>query len=131
MEIQYNQELYRLLGLGAVFVEIEDHYALLLRIHSPWEISSVDLNMTKTRVDIMVEYTDTAGACPECGVLSPMHDDRKTKTWRHLDTMQFSTYIHAILPRIKCKSHEVKIITAPWASKNSSFALMSNPLPSR
>lgn len=124
MEIQYNQDLFRLLGLGAVFVEIEDHYALLLGIHSPWEISSVDLSMTKNRVDIIVEYTDTSGVCPECGVLTPKHDDRETRTWRHLDTMQFSTYIHASLPRIKCKSHGVKTVTAPWASKNSRFTLM-------
>lgn len=124
MEIQYNLALNSTLGLETLTVEIEDHYALLLGIHSPWEISSVELIMANNRVDITVEYTDTSGACPECGVVSPKHDDRESRTWRHLDTMQFATYIHAGLPRIKCKSHGVKTVTAPWASKNSRFTLM-------
>lgn len=105
-------------------MEIEDHYALLLGIHSPWEISSVALNMTESRVDIEVEYVDTSGACPECGVTCPKHDDRERRTWRHLDTMQFATYLHAQLPRIKCKDHGVKTVSAPWAGKNSRFTLL-------
>jgi transposase len=105
-------------------VEIEDHYALLLGIHSPWEISSVQLSMAANRVDIVVEYSDTSGVCPECGVLSPKHDDRESRTWRHLDTMQFATYLHASLPRVKCKTHAVKSVTAPWAAKNSRFTLL-------
>ena len=67
-------------------MEIEDHYALLLGLHSPWEISSVQLSTTANRVDIVVEYSDNTGVCPECGVLSPKHDDRESRTWRHLDT---------------------------------------------
>src|SRR5690554_6514938 len=105
-------------------MEIEDHYALLLGIQSPWEISSVALNMTESRVDIEVEYVDTSGACPECGVTCPKHDDRERRTWRHLDTMQFATYLHAQLPRIKCKDHGVKTVSAPWAGKNSRFTLL-------
>lgn len=105
-------------------MEIEDHYALLLGINSPWEISSVDLNMASHRVDIVVEYADTSGPCPECGVSSPKHDDRESRTWRHLDTMQFSTYLHAQLPRVKCNQHGVKTVTAPWATKNSRFTLL-------
>ena len=82
-------------------MEIEDHYALLLGIHSPWEISSVQLSMTANRVDIVVEYSDTSGVYPECGVLSPKHYDRESRTWRHL---------HASLPRVQCKTHAVKML---------------------
>lgn len=105
-------------------MEIEDHYALLLGIHSPWEISSVDLNMAGNRVDIEIEYTNGSGICPECGEECPKHGDRERRTWRHLDTMQFSTYLHAQLPRIKCKKHGAKTVTAPWATKNSRFTLL-------
>lgn len=105
-------------------MEIEDHYALLLGINSPWEISSVDLNMLGNRVDIEIEYADGSGNCPECETVCPKHDDRERRTWRHLDTMQFSTYLHAQLPRVKCKKHGVKTVTAPWATKNSRFTLL-------
>jgi len=109
-------------------VEIEEHYALLLGIHSPWETSSVDLNMANSRVDIEIEYVDSTDACPECGTLCPKHDERKSRTWRHLDTMQFATYLHARLPRVKCKDHGVKTVSAPWTAKNSRFTLLLNPL---
>lgn len=56
-------------------MQIEDHYALLLGVKTPWEISSVDLNMAGNRVDIEIEYTDTTGVCPECGAACSKHDD--------------------------------------------------------
>jgi len=105
-------------------MEIEDHYSQLLGINSPWEISSVDLNINEQKVDIIIEYTDDTGLCPECNATSPKHDDRNERTWRHLDTMQFSTYLHCQLPRIRCKEHGVKTVNAPWAGKNSRFTLL-------
>lgn len=105
-------------------MEIEDHYSQLLGINLPWEISSVDLNINEQKVDIIIEYADDTGLCPECNATSPKHDDRNERTWRHLDTMQFSTYLHCQLPRIRCKEHGVKTVNAPWAGKNSRFTLL-------
>ncbi len=105
-------------------MEIEDHYGLLLGVSSPWEISSVDLDVVVHKVDIVIEYTDDKGPCPECGLICPKHDERKERTWRHLDTMQFATHLHCKLPRIRCKEHGAKSINAPWAGKNSRFTLM-------
>jgi len=103
---------------------IQDHYSQLLGILSPWEISSVELNLNEQKVDIIIEYTDDRGLCPECNATSPKHDDRNERTWRHLDTMQFSTYLHCQLPRVRCKEHGVKTVNAPWAGKNSRFTLL-------
>ena len=71
-------------------MELEEHYAALLGISSPWEIYRVDLKLEEQRVDIVIEYTDDEGLCPECGACCPKYDERKERTWRHLDTMQFS-----------------------------------------
>lgn len=38
--------------------------------------------------------------------------------------MQFTTYIHCIIPRIKCPEHGVKSLTVPWAGKHSRFTLL-------
>lgn len=105
-------------------MDIEEHYGKLLGIESPWSISDVKLDMAGQRVDIAIEYTDDVGPCPECGVISPKHDDRAERTWRHLDTMQFATYLHCSLPRVRCKEHGAKTVNAPWAGKNSRFTLM-------
>ncbi|MGD8570233.1 MAG: ISL3 family transposase [Gammaproteobacteria bacterium] len=105
-------------------MEIEEHYSQLLGIHSPWEIANINLNTSEQRVDIMIEYTSDSAPCPECGTLSPKHDDRQERTWRHLDTMQFGTYLHCRLPRVRCKTHGVKSVEAPWAGKSSRFTLL-------
>jgi len=105
-------------------MELEKHYSQLLGIGSPWEIHSIDLKLEEQRVDIVIEYTDDEGFCPECGAVSPRYDVRKSRTWRHLDTMQFSTYIHCEAPRVCCKTHGVKTVKIPWAGKNSRFTLL-------
>jgi len=83
-------------------MELESHYGLLLGIASPWEISSIDLQMQDKRVDIVIEYTYDQGPCPECSRLCPRHDRRKTLRWRHLDRMQFSTYLYCEISRVRC-----------------------------
>lgn len=80
--------------------------------------------MQDQRVDIVIEYTDDQGPCPECGAICPKHDGRKKRTWRHLDTMQFSTYLYCEVPRVRCDIHGAKTVAIPWASKNSRFTLL-------
>lgn len=105
-------------------MNIEEHYGKLLGIESPWSIFDVKLDLIGQRVDIEIEYTDDTGPCPECGVTCPKHDARDMRSWRHLDTMQFATYLHCSLPRVRCKEHGAKTVKAPWAGKNSRFTLM-------
>ncbi len=105
-------------------MELEEHYGQLLGVETPWDISSIDLNMQDHCVDVVIEYTDDQGPCPECGTICPKHDDRKKRTWRHLDTMQFSTYLHCEVPRVRCDTHGIKTVTIPWAGKNSRFTLL-------
>ena len=105
-------------------MEIEDHYSQLLGIRVPWEISKVELDMSAHRVDIEIEYTGVTGACPECGANCPKHDDRKQRSWRHLDTMQFAIYLHCSVPRVRCKKHGARTVNVPWAGKHSRFTLL-------
>ena len=105
-------------------MDIEDHYSQLSGAQAPWEISKVDLDMSAHRVDIEIEYTDVTGACPECGANCPKHDDRKPRSWRHLDTMQFATCLHCSVPRVRCRKHGAKTVKVPWAARNSRFTLL-------
>lgn len=109
-------------------MEVEDHYAMLLGVNSPWQIAKVDLKLDQQQVDIDIEYTANDGVCPECSTLCPKHDDRKSRTWRHLDTMQFATQLHCQIPRIKCPEHGAISVSAPWAAKGSRFTLMFEAL---
>lgn len=105
-------------------MEIEDHYGQLLGIYSPWSISDVALNLQESRVDIVIAYTDDSGPCPECGADSPRHDEREERAWRHLNTMQFATYLHCRVPRVRRKEHGAKTLKTPWAGKNIRFTQM-------
>jgi transposase len=94
--------------------ELQKHYALLLGIGSPWAVKTVDLSLEAKKVEIELGWQWGAAAkCPECGRECSIHDCAPERTWRHLDTMQFTTLIRARTPRSDCPEHGVKIITPP------------------
>lgn len=43
------------------------------------------------------------------------------RTWRHLDSCQFLTYLHARPPRVSCPEHGVRQVSLPWAQAGSRF----------
>ena len=102
----------------------EEHYAKLLGLELPWKVTRVKLSVERLRVDIFVEYSQSAGTCPGCGDMCHVYDRSPSRTWRHLDTMQFETFLHCEPPRINCSQHGVKTIPLPWASKHSRFTLL-------
>ena len=63
-------------------------------------------------------------AVAECDSECQLYDKSPSRTWRHLDTMQFATHLHSSTPRTKCSKHGVKTIALPWANKHSGFTLM-------
>jgi len=69
----------------------------------------------------VIEYDADSGMCPDCNTTCSKHDNRNERTWRHLDTMQFTTYIRCAAPRV---THGVKSVDIPWASKHSRFTLL-------
>ena len=105
-------------------METTKHYELLLGLDKNWEVNQVDLSVQELRVDIYVKYIGKEAACPECGKGCSLYDHSPERQWRHLDTMQFLTTIHASVPRVSCDTHKVKTIVAPWAGKHSRFTLL-------
>ncbi|MBA3601138.1 MAG: ISL3 family transposase [Acidobacteria bacterium] len=59
-------------------------------------------------VDIYVEYVGQA----------KVYDHAPPRRWRHLDIMQYKTFINASLPRVKTSEGKVKTLFPPWADKN-------------
>ncbi len=43
-----------------------------------------------------------------------IHDRRKSRRWRHLDTLQYKTFINCRIPRVKTPTG-VKSVDVPWA----------------
>lgn len=105
-------------------MDVNQHYAALLGLGDEWTVSSVDIDVPGRRIDIRVDYAMKSAICPECGELGGLHDRLEERTWRHLDTMQFVTMIHARTPRVRCPRHGVKVVELPWAAKGSRFTLL-------
>lgn len=105
--------------------ELQRHYAALLGITEPWEVKTVDLKLADKRVEIELVWQWGAEAqCPECGRKCSIHDSAPERTWRHLDTMQFTTLIKARTPRSNCPDHGVKTMRVPWAAPQGRFTLL-------
>ena len=105
--------------------ELQKHYALLLGVGSPWEVKTVNLKLEAKEVDIELGWQwGAAATCPECGRECSIHDSAPERTWRHLDTMQFTTLIRARTPRSNCPDHGVKTMAVPWAPPLGRFTLL-------
>jgi len=101
-----------------------DFYEQILGLSDPWFVADVRLEMEAQQVDVFVEHgEETKFCCPECGSELACYDHTPSRKWRHLDTMQFRTILHAATPRVKCPEHGVKQVRLPWAEKNSRFTL--------
>ena len=62
--------------------------------------------------------------CPHCTETLPLYDHAEERTWRHLDSCQFQTHLHARIPRVACRDHGVVQVTVPWAESRSRFTLL-------
>ena len=105
--------------------ELQKHYAQLLGIGSPWEVKTVELKLAEKKVEIELGWQWGAAAkCPECGRDCSIHDCAPERTWRHLDTMRFTTLIRARTPRSDCPEHGVKTMSVPWAAPQGRFTVL-------
>ncbi len=95
-------------------------YRTILGLTPPWTVVSVELDVTAQRVVVKVDAGAGPFACPECGAAGSRYD-RKPRRWRHLDTMQVTTWIEADVPRVECATHGVHQIRIPWAEPGSQF----------
>jgi transposase len=100
-------------------------YQHLLDLKSPWSVSRVELNVKEQRVDVWAEHpNDAKWTCPQCAREYPLYDHAEERTWRHLDSCQFQTYLHARIPRVECDEHGAVQVQVPWAEPRSRFTLM-------
>src|SRR6185312_4732290 len=99
-------------------------YRHLLGLEKPWTVSEVRLSVKDRRVDVWAEHGEQRWGCPECGRELSLYDHAEERVWRHLDSCQFLTYLHARPPRVNCDEHGVKQVRLPWAEPRSRFTAM-------
>ena len=92
-----------------------DLYSRILGLSDPWFVADVELDTAGGRVDVHVEHTPgIRWRCPTCGRELACRDHAEPRVWRHLDTCQFKTFLHARVPRVECPEHGVLQVKVPW-----------------
>lgn len=103
-----------------------DLYQILLGLTPPWRVTAVtvDPDITKREIVVRVEYPKSELMhCPQCEAVCPGYD-HKPRRWRHLNTMQFKTFVDSDVPRIECAQHGVLSVRVPWAEDKSRFTAL-------
>lgn len=95
-------------------------YTRLLGIRRPWYVKEVRLSDSPERIDVYVDHEPGIEMpCPECDDYCPVYDHLSEREWQHLNTCHVPTYIHARLPRVKCKKHGVLCVMSEWSEPGS------------
>ncbi len=98
-------------------------YQLLLGLPPPWTVDRVEVHLKGGRVDVFASHPKgTEWTCPKCGRLLTTFDHTEERVWRHLDSLQFKTYLHARPPRVDCPADGRVQVAIPWAETYSRFA---------
>jgi transposase len=103
---------------------MQDHelYRRILGIEAPWQVERVELKLQQGEVHVYLAHQDNREwACALCGVRGPLYDHQPEREWRHLDTCQYRTILHASPPRTQCAEHGVRVVKLPWAEPGSRF----------
>ena len=100
-------------------------YRQLLGLATPWMVLRVELKVKEQRVEVWAGHADDVRwSCPECAGSLPLYDHAEERVWRHLDSCQFQTYLHARPPRVQCPAHGVRQVRLPWAEPRARFTTL-------
>jgi transposase len=101
-------------------------YQTLLGLTPPWGVTAVNITQASAdrplgEIALTVHWrADSPLICPACGSPAPRYDSRPRR-WRHLNTMQWKTFITADVPRVNCPRCGVKQVRVAWAEDSSRF----------
>ena len=110
---------------------MQDHelYRRILGIESPWQVERVELKLESGEVHVYLGHGEVRQwPCPECGKTCRQYDHQPERRWRHLDTCQYQTILHAEPPRSECGEHGVRVVKLPWAEPGSHFTALFEAL---
>jgi transposase len=106
---------------------MQDHqlYQQILWIGSPWRVARVEMDADEGAIHVYVEHrAEQRWPCPECGSDCRAYGHQAERRWRHLDTCQYRTILHASPSRSEFSEHGVRVVKLPWAEPSSRFTAL-------
>jgi transposase len=96
-----------------------EFFKRILKLTEFWEVTKVELNTETDEIHLYIEYQGKDYINQETGEISKIYDYRPERIWRHLDTMEYSTYLHCKIPRIKTDDGKIDSVQVPWAEEDT------------
>lgn len=88
----------------------------ILNLGSDWYVERIELRKPEGSVHIYINYSKEYGIDITTGEVCKIYDYRSERQWQHLPILQYKSYIHCRIPRIKNSEGKIESITVPWAS---------------
>jgi len=83
------------------------------------------LNLERGEVHVYLDHQEMASwKCAACETGCRLYDRQPERQWRHLDTCQYQTILHAKPPRTECREHGIRVTRLPWAEPSSRFTAL-------
>ena len=97
---------------------MERAFTQLLELDDGWSVQKVELELDQGAVVLHIACCLKVLPDPVTQELCAVYDHAPVRRWRHLDTLQYKTYLSCALPRIKLPTGQVKTVDPPWASSH-------------
>jgi transposase len=97
---------------------IKDFFNLVLEFGDEWVVTNVDIDHKLEEIYIDLSYQSDYYEDPETAQSAKLYDHAPQRIWRHLDVLHYKTFIRSRIPRVTCKSGQVKQIAFGWADKH-------------
>jgi transposase len=106
---------------------MEEFFEKLLDFGSEWRIERIEFN-SNDEVDIYVKWDLSEHKKAHEDDFELIHDYRDYRRWRHLDILQYKTFIVAKIPRVKSKDGKIRSVSTPWASEGNRHTFLFETL---
>jgi transposase len=93
----------------------ENLFTRILDLEDGWVVESVDTDFCKEEIFIQIVCLLEQLEDCQTGELCKIYDHAPVRKWRHLDSMQYNTYIRCELPRIITSQGKIETVQPSWA----------------
>ena len=96
-----------------------EFFRQILKLSTGWIVTKIEVSEKPEEIHLYIEYQGEKYLDIETGEINPIYDFRQERVWRHLDTMQYATYLHCRIPRIKTTGGQIESVIVPWAEEDT------------
>jgi transposase len=102
----------------------EQFFDLALGLDDNWRVDEVIANHKKKEIEVFITHVGKQAECPVTLDLCGIYDHAPVRKWRHLDVLEFKTYLVCRLPRLTNRQGNVVTALAPWGAKSARYTYL-------